>query len=213
VRPPLPASDLTIRPLTPSRMDDLARVQSGGWGSGCWCMYPRLTPKMERALPGPGNTSARRRRAMTALARRRTAPGLLAYRGREVIGWIAVAPRPEFARVDASRATPRADDAPVWIIPCVTVRRRERGRGVAVALIRAAVAYAAAHGAPVVEAYPRAGRARVHDDYAFFGTERLFRKAGFRAIRSPLPGLPRNWTPRVTMRVNCGRRAPARPTS
>ncbi len=206
-------SDLTIRRVTPSRMDDLARVQSGGWGSGCWCMYPRLTPKMERALPGPGITSEKRRRAMTALARRRTAPGLLAYRGSEVIGWVAVAPRPELGRVDASKATPRVDDAPVWVIPCITVRRRERGRGVAVALIRAAVAYAAAHGAPAVEAYPRAGGGRVQDDYAFFGTERLFRKAGFRVIRQPLPNRPRNWTARVAMRANCGKRASAGPTN
>lgn len=212
MRTPLRPSDLTIRPLTPSGMDDLARVQSGGWGSGCWCMYPRLTPKMERALPGPGSVSERRRRAMTARARRRPAPGLLAYRGSEVIGWVAVVPRPELARLDASKATPRVDDAPVWVIPCITVRRRERGRGIAVTLIRAAVAYAAAHGAPAVEAYPRARHERVHDDYAFFGTERLFRKAGFRVIRQPLPGRPRNWTARVAMRVDCEKRVSASPT-
>ncbi|KAF0246210.1 MAG: hypothetical protein FD180_952, partial [Planctomycetota bacterium] len=77
------------------------------------------------------------------------------------------------------------------------------GAGVAVALIRAAVAYAASRGAPAVEAYPRAGRVRVHDDFAYYGTEPLFRRAGFSVIRRPLKGLPKNWTPRVTMRVDC----------
>ena len=63
--------------------------------------------------------------------------------------------------------------------------------------------YAASQGAPAVEAYVRAGEARVHDDFAYFGTEPLFRRAGFRVVRDPLPGLPRNWTPRVTVRRRC----------
>jgi len=195
------AATLTIRPLTRARMDDLGRVLGGTWGSGCWCIYQRMTASQERALPGPGGASARRRRAMTALAGRRRAPGLLAYRGRDVVGWVSVAPRPEFGRVDASKATPRVDDAAVWVIACITVRRRERGKGVAVSLIRAAVAYAARCGAPWVEAYLRAGRVRVHDDFAFYGTEPLFRAAGFHVMRGPLKGLPKNWTPRVTMRT------------
>ncbi len=84
---------LKIRPLTPARMDDLGRVLSGSWGSGCWRIFPRMTPKQERALPGPGDASHKRRKAMAKLAKRRTAPGLLAYRDGEVVGWVSVAPR------------------------------------------------------------------------------------------------------------------------
>lgn len=201
-RPAIRPDELTIRRLTPGRMDDLRHVQSGGWGSGCFCLYPRLTPAQERELPGPGDAAARRRRAMTALARRRRAPGLLAYLDGEAVGWVAIAPRRELGRVDASRATPPVDEVPVWVIPCVTVRKAARGRGVAVALIRAAVDHARAQGAPAVEAYPRAGSERVHDDFAYFGTERLFRRAGFRVVRRPLRTVPRNFTPRVTMRID-----------
>ena len=39
---------LDIRPLTAARMDDLGRVLRGGWGAGCWCMYPRLTTVLAR---------------------------------------------------------------------------------------------------------------------------------------------------------------------
>jgi GNAT superfamily N-acetyltransferase len=138
---------------------------------------------------------------MTTLARRRRAPGLLAFEGDEPVGWIAVAPRSELARVDASRATPRVDDEAVWVIPCITVRKAARGRGIALALIRAAVAYASEHGAPAVEAYPRAGAARTGDDNAYFGTEPLFRRAGFQVVREPLKNRPRNWIARVTMRI------------
>ncbi len=197
------AGDLEIVPLTPRRMADLGRVLSGSWGSGCWCMFPRLTAAAERALPGPGGASERRRLAMTGLARRRRAPGLLAYQGGEVVGWVAVAPRRELSRVDRSKATPRVDDVDVWVVPCITVRKQARGRGVARALVEAAVDYAARHGAPAVEAYARAGAGRVQDDLAFFGTEPLFRRAGFRRVRGTLPGIPKSWTPRVSMRRDC----------
>ncbi|MDQ6858415.1 MAG: hypothetical protein M3Z65_05405 [Chloroflexota bacterium] len=69
-------------------------------------------------------------------------------------------------------------------------------------LIRAAVAYAGARGAPAVEAYPRADDKRVHDEWAFYGTEALFRKAGFKKVRGLLH-VAKGWTPRVTMRAAC----------
>src|SRR6187455_1672366 len=121
-----------VRRLTPSRMDDLGAVLRGSWGRDCWCMHPRLTAADDRALPGPGTPKARRRAAMTALARRRRAPGLLAYRDGEPVGWVAIAPRPELVRIERSRAMPRVDDVPVWVIPCITVRPEARGQGVAV---------------------------------------------------------------------------------
>ena len=195
--------ELRIVRLTPSRMDDMGTALSGTWGSACWCMYPRLTAKTRRELPPGTGDASRSRVAMTALAAKRRAPGLLAYVGTEVAGWVAIAPRPELARIDSSKATPPVDDVRVWVIPCITVRRRFRGRGVAQALIRAAVEHAARHGAPAVEGYPRASNERVHDDFAFIGTESLFRKAGFRKVRGPLRDVPRGWTPRVTMRIAC----------
>lgn len=173
-------------------------------------MFPRLTDAQLRELPGAGSTSQRRRDAMTALARRRRAPGLLAFAGDEAVGWVAVAPRSELTRVDRSRATPSVDDVEVWVIPCVTVRKTARGQGVAVALVRAAVDYAMASGAPAVEAYPRAGAERTADDNAYIGTEPLFRRAGFRVVRKPLENLPRNWIPRVTMRFTVADRGAAR---
>jgi GNAT superfamily N-acetyltransferase len=157
-------------------------------------MYPRLT-----GLEMKERKSEQRRDAMARLACRRRAPGLLAFEGDEPVGWIAVAPRTELKRIETSRATPRVDDEEVWVIPCITVRPSARGRGIALALIRAAVAYAAKQGAPAVEAYPRAGAKRTADDNAYFGTEPLFRRAGFRVIRKPAK-LRRNSVRRVTMR-------------
>jgi GNAT superfamily N-acetyltransferase len=184
---------LTFRPLRPGLMDCMGQVLRGSWGSSCWCMYPRLGSAEAQRIGGQA-----RREAMTSLARRKRAPGLMAFEGDEPVGWVAIAPRTEYRRIEASRATPRVDDVDVWVIPCITVRPSARGRGIAVALIREAVRYAKRWGAPAVEAYPRAGARRTKDDNAFFGTEPLFRRAGLRVLRR---GLKRNGVARVTMRT------------
>ena len=199
--------NLAFHPLTPNLMDDFGAVLRGNYGAGCWCMFPRLTQAETITLPGEGSISPRRRKVMTELARRELAPGLLAYEGDEPVGWIAIAPRHELNRVDRSRATPRVDDVDVWVIPCVTVRKSVRGRGIAVALIRAAVEFSASHGAPAVEAYPRAGSERTGDDNAYFGTEPMFQRAGFKVIRGPLENRPRNWIARVVMRLELAKTA------
>ncbi len=192
---------LEFKPLTPDLIDDMGTVLRGTWGATCWCMYPRLTDAEMRQLPGMGRHGPRRREAITHLAGRHPAPGLLAYEAGQPVGWIAIAPRNEFTRIVRSRATPPVDEEPVWVIPCITVLKSHRGRGMAIALVQAAVAYAGGQGATAVEAYPRTDGKRTGDDNAFFGTEPMFRRAGFEVIREPLPGLPRNWLPRVAMRI------------
>ena len=192
---------IEFRPLTPELMDDLGLVLRGSWGSTCWCMYPRWTEAEMREAAGSGARGPRRREAMTGFAGRTPAPGLLAYEGGAPVGWVALAPRGDLSRIVRSRTTPPVDDVAVWVIPCITVRPSHRGRGIAVALIRAAVAYAGQEGAPAVEAYPRAGAERTGDDNAFFGTEPMFRQAGFEVVREPQKNRPRNWVPRVAMRM------------
>ncbi|MGH2450119.1 MAG: GNAT family N-acetyltransferase [Candidatus Limnocylindria bacterium] len=200
---------LTVRPLTAARVDDVKTVTSGTWGSTCWDLFPRYTPAQQRALGivggGPGTAERKRREALAKLARRRkNSAGLVAYEGREPIGFVSLGPRSDFSRTSNSKATPPVDGVPAWVVPCITVRRGHRGKGVAVAMLRAAVDYAGKRGAPAVEGYPRADRKRVHDDFAFTGTEAMFRRAGFRKVRGVLPRLPKGWTPRVTMRADCG---------
>ena len=131
-------STLDIRLLTPDLLYSMRTVLRGSWGSTCWCMFPRITGAQWKKLPGEGSGSQRRRAAMEDLARRSYAPGLLAFQGEDPVGWVAVAPRSELARIEKSRATPMVDDQDVWVIPCVTVHRNARGQGVAVALIQAA---------------------------------------------------------------------------
>jgi ribosomal protein S18 acetylase RimI-like enzyme len=88
------------------------------------------------------------------------------------------------------------DDVPVWSIVCVVVRSGFRRRGVTNHLIQGAVEYAAANGAPAVEAHPvDPGDQRMDLTMAFVGTRAMFERNGFavvgttKAVASKLPRL------------------------
>ena len=200
---------LTIRPLSAARVDDVKTVTRGTWGVTCWDLFPRYSAKQQRDLGitvgAPGTTEAKRREALAKLARRRkNSAGLVAYEGKEPVGFLSLGPRTDFSRIAHSKATPPVDEVEAWVVPCITVRRGYRGQGVAIAMLRAALEYAGDRGAAAVEGYPRVSTKRMHDDYAFIGTESMFRKAGYRKIRGVMPQLPKGWAPRVTMRATCG---------
>jgi GNAT superfamily N-acetyltransferase len=124
---------------------------------------------------GAGN-----RRAFQRIVDAGEVPGLLAYRGGMPVGWCAVAPRETYPRLERSRILKRVDAEPVWSVVCFFVARPFRRRGVTVQLLKAAVAYAKAHGARIVEGYPvEPKRTRMPDPFVYTGLAPAFRKAGF----------------------------------
>lgn len=181
---------LRFRPLTPKRWPDFERLfgRRGACG-GCWCMWWRQT----RAEFAAGH-GERNRRAMKRIVESGEVPGILAYAGREAVGWCAVSPRERYASLERSRVLKRLDEEPVWSIVCLYVAKEHRGEGVAEALIRAAVDRAASRGARVVEAYPTMPRGRrLPDISSFMGVPAQYEKAGFtmRARPSPARGVMR----------------------
>jgi GNAT superfamily N-acetyltransferase len=98
----------------------------------------------------------------------------------EPVGWVSLGPRSDFVRLSTSRLLAAVDDLPVWSIVCFVVARQARGRGVARALLKAAVGYATEHGAELLEAYPvdTAG-SRIPSPNAYMGTLTMFEEAGF----------------------------------
>jgi GNAT superfamily N-acetyltransferase len=202
------APKLEIRPLTPARADDVRTITRGTWGTQCWDLWFRFTNEQKRDLFG-GSASKdakmeRRRAILAKLARRRHAPVLVAYADDEPVGFVSIGPRTDYPDVERSKSMPPVDDVPVWVIPCMTVRTAYRGRGIALALLKAAVEYASTKGAPAIEGYPRKDGRRMSDGAVVMGTESLFRRAGFRKIRDLLPKPPPGSAPRVTMRATCG---------
>ena len=108
------------------------------------------------------------------------APGLVAYIGEEAVGWVSLGPRDDYERLRHSRVLAPVDDQPVWSIVCFVVGKQSRGKGIATALLDAAMAYAAEHGATLLEAYPAdTDGGRIPAAQAFKGTLSMFERAGF----------------------------------
>lgn len=179
-----PSAPLAILPLTADRFADLARLfEEGGDPRWCWCAYFRV-----RSFDFSSGGMARHRSvledAVADNAAQGRAPGLVAYDGDAVVGWMSIGPRDDYPRLAHSRVMAPVDDTPTWSIVCFVVGRRSRGRGVARALLEAGIDYARAHGVRTLEAYPvevpEGGR--VSSANAFHGTRSMFERVGFRVV-------------------------------
>jgi GNAT superfamily N-acetyltransferase len=172
---------LDAKALTKERFADLAALfEEGGDAKGCWCMWYRV-----RGLDWTNSTPADNRESLRALAGHDLAPGLVGYRDGRAVGWVSLAPREDYGRLEASKVLARVDDTPVWSIVCFVVSRKARGQGVASALLSAAIDYARDHGASTLEAYPvAASRGRVSPSSAFHGVQSMYEKAGFMVVET-----------------------------
>ena len=171
---------ITFRPATPSRWADIKMLfgERGACG-GCWCMFWRRDSRKEfDANKGAGN-----KRAFRDIVASGAKPGVLAYRGKEPIGWCAVAPRSQYVALERSRVLKPVDDQPVWSISCLFVRKQDRRQGIATQLLRAAVDFAASKGARVVEGYPvEPSMEKMPDPFIWNGVPAAFTDAGFEEV-------------------------------
>ncbi len=174
-------------PATAERWDDLAALfGSRGACGGCWCMFWRLPRQAFDAGKGEKN-----RRALQAIVRDGGEPGILGYLGGLPVAWCAIAPRAVYPALARSRVLKPVDDAPVWSISCLFVAKAHRRRGLSVAMLRAAVAFAAARGATVVEGYPvEPATGKAPDAFVWTGLAAAFRAAGFREVARRSPTRP-----------------------
>ena len=168
--------------LTPERWSILESLfgATGACG-GCWCMSWRQV-RGERWEDVKGAVAKAR---FHALVDADAAHGVLALVGGEPVGWCAFDRRVTLIKLDRAPSL-RCDDAErVWSLPCFFVRRGYRGKGVARALLQAALAALAARGAEIVEAYPvkpPANGKPIPAAFAWTGTRSLFEAAGFRVV-------------------------------
>ncbi|QKW08761.1 GNAT family N-acetyltransferase [Streptomyces sp. NA04227] len=179
--------EASVVPVTTSQWSDVEELLGRrGAVKGCWCMFFRLTPQERKTQWGEGN-----RQALRELVAAGREPGLVAYREGSPAGWVSVAPREEFCRLDRSPVSKPVDDRPVWALVCLYVAREHRGRGVARELVRGAVDFAAARGAKTVEAYPVDDTlGTVTADEAFHGVVSLLADEGFQEVARRTPKRP-----------------------
>jgi GNAT superfamily N-acetyltransferase len=182
---------LEIRPVTADRWPDLvAFFGPSGAFAHCWCTWWRQTGADFSS--GVEKKGAANRALMHQIVESGAEPGLLAYRDGKLVGWISVAPRPQYGRIMRSRRIgPDPEDAMderVWSVVCFWIPRSERGKGVANELLRGAVERARKRGASHLEAYPvdtASGRQPAAN--LFTGTLAMFQRAGFHEVARP-PG-------------------------
>jgi GNAT superfamily N-acetyltransferase len=177
--------DFTISPLT-SRWWPAAEDLFGkaGASNGCWCMYWRIGPRYQQ------RPRADNKRDLQELAAAGPPPGLLAFDGGTAVGWCELAPRADLEWLAHAWHLQPVDDLPVWSIPCFYVRRTHRRQGVMGALIGAAVAVAAAAGAPALEAYPVDTAEPAHTGNLFPGVASVFARHGFQVVARRKPDRP-----------------------
>jgi GNAT superfamily N-acetyltransferase len=79
----------------------------------------------------------------------------------------------------------------VWSVVCFWMPRAQRGKGIAMALLRAAVEHARSGGARVLEAYPiDTGEERHPQSSVFTGTLAMFQRVGFTEVERRTEGRP-----------------------
>lgn len=171
--------DLQVQPATPDRWSDLeALFGARGACASCWCMWWRMKRAEFDRQRGEGT-----KEALKQLVAAGEPPGLLVYVDGKPVGWCSVGPRSVFSALERSRILKRVDDLPVWSVVCFFVSRPYRNQGLMARLLQEAVAYAAGHGAKIVEGYPvEPKKERMPDIYAYTGTASAFRKAGFSEV-------------------------------
>jgi GNAT superfamily N-acetyltransferase len=174
------AADLDILPLTRHRLSDLATLfGQGGDPKWCWCTFFRLRSVDFGSATAESNRAVLEE-AVGVTAAEGRAPGLIAYREGEPIGWVSLGPRDDYARLQHSRVLAPIDERPVWSIVCFVVARSARRQGIAHALLDAAIDYAREHGATLLEGYPvETDTGRVPAANAYKGTLAMFERAGF----------------------------------
>ena len=183
-----PAAGTMFRPLTPSRLDDLATLfGTSKTTNGCYCMWFLIPAKECHAGWGEVNKAAFEERAQAE----RRPMGLLAYREGEPVGWCAAGPRSRYARALRSPVLKGRDadeDDRVWLVPCFFVKTGARKLGVMRGLLEKAVDLAAKNRATAIEGFPLAGDRRRDSASAYLGVEPLFASCGFDVVARPTEG-------------------------
>lgn len=174
-------AEILVEPFGEALLPDFRRLHSDANGAG-WCSCVAWwVPTWD----GWGDRSAAQNAALRDdLCGRGEYDGLLAYVDGAPVGWCQVGLRDRLGKLVAQLELEPSPST--WAVTCLLVAPAHRRRGVAVALLAAAVETARRSGAARLEGFPRSGAA-LEDGEAWTGTETLFARAGFALVRSGSP--------------------------
>jgi GNAT superfamily N-acetyltransferase len=200
---PISADQLTIVPASSASWADLQAVFGTADYSGrCYCQSFKVRDCHWASLSDAERRDRLRAQTNCGNPRARSTTGLVAYLGREPVGWVAVEPRTAYPRLLRTRTAwsgrqeDRADDS-VWAVTCFVVRKGYRKRGITYALAAATIDFARERGARALESYPMLtvpGKEITWGEL-HVGSRQVFADAGFTEVSHPSPR-------RVVMRID-----------
>jgi GNAT superfamily N-acetyltransferase len=166
----------------------------GATGFGCHCRYWHFDGTAREWLARCVQEPEENAREMAAALQATSAEmrGLVAHTpSGELVGWLKLAPAPVLSKLYGQRlykglpcfGGPREG---VWAVGCLLVREDWRRRGVARALIAAAIPAARAWGARALEAFPRSDTDAA-DAAMMLGPLKTFLEAGFEVVHDSRP--------------------------
>lgn len=170
----------TFKPLTEKTWNDFENLfgERGACG-GCWCMSWRLKSSEFEEQKGAGN-----KKAMLGLVKKNEQIGIIAYLGKQPIGWCAAAPREKFIRLDNSRVLKRIDDEQVWSITCFFITKEFRRKGLSTELLNAVINFCKKKKVEILEGYPTVPyNKNIPAAFAWTGIPISFEKAGFEEVK------------------------------
>ena len=173
---------LTVHPLTAEHWPALEAVLGPDGARGCWCMYWRIGRGYRE------RTRAQNRADFKAIVSHGPPPGLIAFDGETPVGWCQVGPRAALPGLASAWRLAPVDDAPVWALSCLYVRKGWRRRGINAVLIEGAIEAARAAGAPALEAYPF--DRELSPSATGTGFASTFAKLGFVEVARRVPARP-----------------------
>lgn len=171
---------LRFNPLTSSNWTKFEELmgEKGGCGN-CWCMYFRLPYKVFQNNKPEGN-----KKIMKKLVNSGMPQGLIASIHNQPVGWIAMAPRQDYLKLESSRIFKPIDDQPVWSITCFFIKKEFRHQGLSEKLIKGAIDFAKKKKIKILEAYPAIPYAEnVPHPFLWVGVLSSFLKNGFEIVR------------------------------
>jgi GNAT superfamily N-acetyltransferase len=183
------AERLTIVPANHASWEDLSAVfGTADYPARCQCQRYKVwrdsTQEDRRAMLWAQTACGDPNAAATT--------GLVAHIDGEPAGWVAVEPRPAYPKLRTSRIPwsgrdEDKDDAGVWAVTCLVVRKGYRGLGLTYALARATIDHARERGARAIEAYPMITEPGKEVTWGelHVGARKVFAAAGFRQVGHP----------------------------
>jgi GNAT superfamily N-acetyltransferase len=146
---------------------------------GCWCMSWRL-----RSADFEKNKGTLNKMAMKNLVEKKEQTGILAYYGKEPVGWCSFAPREIFVKLNKSKVLSPVDDEAVWSITCFFIKKEFRRKGLSSELLSAVIEYSRKKQVKILEGYPTVPYSKsIPAAFAWTGIPESFLKAGFTEVK------------------------------